>query len=85
MTMIARAMKITGSKVELADGEADKLLTSFTDAYSAAEYAKANIASCVKAGIVSGRSGKLIAPKDNITRAEVAVIVQRLLQNSNLI
>ena len=85
MTMIARAMKITGSKVELADGEADKLLTSFTDANSAAEYAKANIASCVKAGIVSGRSGKLIAPKDNITRAEVAVIVQRLLQNSNLI
>ena len=85
MTMIARAMKITGSKVELADGEADKLLTSFADAYSAAEYAKANIASCVKAGIVSGRSGKLIAPKDNITRAEVAVIVQRLLQNSNLI
>jgi hypothetical protein len=39
----------------------------------------------VKAGIVSGRSGKLIAPKDNITRAEVAVIVQRLLRNSKLI
>jgi uncharacterized repeat protein (TIGR02543 family) len=85
MTMIARAMKITGSKVELADGEVDKLLTSFTDTNSAAEYAKASIASCVKAGIVSGRSGKLIAPKDNITRAEVAVIVQRLLRNSKLI
>ena len=85
MTMIARAMKITGSKVELADGEADKLLTSFTDANSAAEYAKANIASCVKAGIVSGRSGKLIVPKGNISRAEVAAIVHRLLQNSNLI
>ncbi|NLB53919.1 MAG: hypothetical protein GX808_13420, partial [Syntrophomonadaceae bacterium] len=85
MIMIARAMKITRLKVGLADGEADKLLTSFTDANSAAEYAKANIASCVKAGIVSGRSGKLIAPKDNITRAEAAVIVQRLLQNSNLI
>jgi hypothetical protein len=85
LTMIARAIKITGSKVELADGEADKLLTGFTDANRAAEYAKTSLASCVKAGIISGRSGKLIAPKDNITRAEVTVIVQRLLQNSNLI
>ena len=85
MTMIARAMKITGLETGMADGEADKLLTSFTDANSAAEYAKANIASCVKAGIVSGRSGKLIVPKGNISRAEVAAIVHRLLQNSNLI
>jgi hypothetical protein len=75
MTMIARAMKITGSKVELADGEVDKLLTSFTDTNSAAEYAKASIASCVKAGIVSGRSGKLIAPKDNINQAEVEKVL----------
>jgi len=85
MAIIARAMEITGLKVELADGEADRLLGGFTDAGSAAEYAKANIAACVKAGIVSGRSEKLIAPKDNITRAEVAVIVQKLLRNSKLI
>ena len=85
MAIIARAMEITGLKVELADGEADRLLGGFTDAGSAAEYAKANIAACVKAGIVSGRSEKQIAPKDNITRAEVAVIVQKLLRNSKLI
>jgi len=70
---------------ELANGEEDKLLTSFTDADSASEYAKACIASCVKAGIVFGRSGKLISPKDNLTRAEAAAIVQRLLRNSKLI
>ncbi|KKM11375.1 hypothetical protein SY88_09075 [Clostridiales bacterium PH28_bin88] len=29
---------------------------------------------------MSGRSGKRVAPKENITRAEVAVIVRRLLQ-----
>jgi hypothetical protein len=43
------------------------------------------IAACLKAGIVSGRGGRLIAPKDNITRAEVAAIVQRLLRKSGLI
>jgi len=85
MTMIARAMKVTGLKAELANGEEDKLLTSFTDADRTAEYAKAGIASCVKAGIVFGRNGKLISPKDNLTRAEAAAIVQRLLRSSKLI
>ncbi len=32
MTIIARAMKITGLKVELTDSEVNKALTSFTDA-----------------------------------------------------
>lgn len=56
ITMIARAMKVAGLKVELAESETFKLLTSFTDINSVAEYAKTNIAFCVKAGIVFGRS-----------------------------
>ena len=42
-------------------------------------------AACVKADIVKGRGNKLVAPKSNITRAEVAVIVRNLLQKSKLI
>lgn len=38
------------------------------DADNAADYAKNGIAACVGTGVVSGRSDKLIAPKDNITR-----------------
>jgi hypothetical protein len=85
MTMIARAMKITGLKVEFATGEEDKLLKSFGDAGKSADYAKNSIAACIKTGIVSGRNDNFLAPKENITRAEVAVIVRRLLQKSNLI
>jgi len=85
MAMTARAMKITGLKVELADGELDKTLAAFTDSGSAADYAKPAIAACVKTGIVSGKGNNLAAPKDNITRAEVAVIVRGLLQKSELI
>lgn len=57
----------------------------FGDAAKSADYAKNSIAACVKTEIVSGRNGNMIAPKDNITRAEVAVILQRLLQKSGLI
>jgi hypothetical protein len=85
MTMITRAMKITGLKVDFANEEIDKLLADFGDGVQTADYAKSSIGACVKTGIVTGRNGNMIAPKDNITRAEVAVIVQRMLQKSNLI
>ncbi|RRJ67862.1 hypothetical protein EHV15_30640 [Paenibacillus oralis] len=39
----------------------------------------------LEAGVVTGRSGTELAPKSHITRAEVAAIVQRLLQKSDLI
>ena len=85
MVMIDRAMNITGLKPEFKTGDVDKLLAGFNDADELADYAKKSTAACVKTGIVTGKNGKMIAPKDNITRAEVAVVIQRLLQKSNLI
>jgi hypothetical protein len=85
MTMIARAMKITGLKMELKDSETEKILMAFSDSAQSSAWAKESIATCVRAGIVSGKSGHALAPRDEITRAEVAVIVQRLLQKSSLI
>ncbi|MEN6327495.1 MAG: S-layer homology domain-containing protein, partial [Syntrophomonas sp.] len=83
--MIARSMDITGLKAELAAGEADKLLNKYSDANQVAVYAQNSSAACVKTAVISGRNGNLLTPKDNITRAEAAVIVQKLLQKSNLI
>ncbi len=85
MVMVSRAMKITGLKAGLAEGDVDTLLAGFGDSEHAAAYAKESIAACIKTGIVSGKSGKMLAPKDEVTRAEVAVIVRRLLQKSDLI
>ncbi|QUH25478.1 S-layer homology domain-containing protein [Serpentinicella alkaliphila] len=85
MTMISRAMNITELKAELVNGEIEKLLEGFGDGVQSADYAKRAIAACVKSGIVSGRSDNMIAPKDNITRAKVAAIMQRLLKKSKLI
>ncbi len=61
------------------------ILAGYTDSNTASDYAKQGIAACVKNGEISGRSSDTLAPKNSITRAEVAVIVQRLLQKSELI
>lgn len=85
MTMIARAMAITKLESGLQSGNVSALLANYTDSGSISGYAASGIAECVKAGVVSGRTKTTIAPKANITRAEVAVIVERLLKKSDLI
>jgi hypothetical protein len=85
MTIVARATNITKLKAGMTESEVNKVLAGFTDANSTADYAKTGIAACVKTGIISGRSKTTLAPKDNITRAEVAAAIRRLLQKSNLI
>ncbi|GMK39339.1 hypothetical protein PCCS19_23930 [Paenibacillus sp. CCS19] len=85
MVIIAKAMKLTGLKAKLPSQSTDVTLEPFEDASSAAKWALEGIADSVQAGIVTGRNGSELAPKDNITRAEVAAIIQRLLQKSDLI
>lgn len=85
MTMIARSMKITGLKAEISDSEISALLAIYSDRAVASEYAKTSIAECLKTGIITGRSSSTIVPKNYITRGEVAAIVQRLLEKSQLI
>ncbi|MCE5195643.1 MAG: S-layer homology domain-containing protein [Negativicutes bacterium] len=85
MTMIARAMKLTQLKADFSTEEIAAVLAGFSDAGETFDYAKAGIAACVKNGLVAGRSAAVLAPKANITRAEVAVIIEKLLQESNLI
>jgi len=70
--------------VEFADA-AGLILTQFSDSNEMADYTKAGTAACIKAGIVFGRSTNTLAPKENLTRAEAAVMVRRLLQLSKLI
>ncbi len=85
MAIIARAMKITGLSVSLTDSEVSSLLANYTDGASVSSYARAGAAACLKAGIVTGSSTTTLSPKSYVTRAEVAVMVQRLLQKSGLI
>lgn len=85
MVIIARGMIITKLNPNLTESEITSMLTGYKDNVSVAGWANANVAACLKVGIISGRTGTTLCPKENITRDEVAVIVKRLLQESGLI
>ena len=83
MTMISRAMAITGLSGNLTAEE--DFLDGFDDASDVSAYAREAVAACLDAGIITGRSHNTLAPGASMTRAEVAAVAQRLLQQSGLI
>lgn len=85
MVILSKAMAITGLTEKLAGKGSDEMLKPYTDASLVAAWAKAGVEASLEAGVVSGRGAEQLAPKANITRAEVATIVQRLLKVSGLI
>lgn len=84
MAIVSRAMNITSLDASLETGEALLLLSAYNDADRTSGWAKADVASCIKKDIITGSNGYL-NPKEDITRAQVAVIVERLLRKSGLI
>ncbi|CAN7317981.1 endo-1,4-beta-xylanase [Paenibacillus sp. LjRoot153] len=72
MVMTTRAMAAAGKLVQ-----AGGTLDAYPDATSISSYAKDSAAALVKSGIVYGKNDKL-APNDQLTRAEAAVILYRI-------
>ena len=85
MLILSKAMVLTGLADTLSVPSADVVLNPYGDASKVAKWAQNGVAGSVQAGIVTGRSADTLAPKANMTRAEVAAIIQRLLQKSGLI
>ena len=82
MTMISKAMKIAGMDTTLTD--TDNLNKNFSDSGDISKWAKDGAAICVNSGLFVGNRGKL-NPKNNVTRAESATIIIKLLKNAHLI
>ncbi|GIQ71438.1 S-layer homology domain-containing protein [Xylanibacillus composti] len=85
MVIIANAMKLTGLSAQSGNQSPDAVLHSYEDAAQVSSWAYQAVADNVQAGIITGRSDTGLAPQAFITRAEVAAIVERLLQISELI
>lgn len=81
MVIVARAAALAGLAVE-ADPQA--ALAPFADAPDVAAWARDGAALAAASGIVHG-SGGWLAPRRELTRAEAAAMLQRLLQAANLI
>ena len=69
MTMTSRAMSLVG--------ETD--LSAFSDSGAIADYAYAHVSAMVAEGLIKGNADGTINPLGNTTRAEAAVLCQRIL------
>jgi hypothetical protein len=85
MNIIAKAMKLTGLADQTSAADAASVLAAFTDAGSVGNWAKDSLALAAQAGLITGREYNKLEAKANVTRAEVAVLIQRLLRKSELI
>ncbi|MFC3803698.1 immunoglobulin-like domain-containing protein [Cohnella sp. GCM10012308] len=86
MVIIRKAMGLTGLQAKQSPNGSDTLsLSAYADAAAVSSWAKQAVADSLQAGIVTGRAGGKLDPQAAITRAEIAVMIQRLLQKSELI
>lgn len=76
MVLVDRALTTIGKK--LTAGKASDL-SAFKDRNSVSDYAVTSVATLVKAGIIQG-SNSYLYPKSMISRAEMAVILYKVLQ-----
>lgn len=84
MVMIERAMKLTRLDTSVSSTDEAYLITSFKDSASVSPWAKTSVEAIVKNGLVVGSDAGLL-PSSNITRAETAAILQRMLFKAKLI
>lgn len=71
MVIVCRALKAIGIELEAREVE-------YPDIADVSDYAKDAVKALITAGLVNGKNG-FIAPADHTTRAEVAVLVKRIL------
>ncbi|MEK3722566.1 S-layer homology domain-containing protein [Paenibacillus sp. FSL H8-0034] len=83
-TIVARALTIAKLNQGMNDVEVTKQLELFADGFKVPAWAKNDLAIAVKNSILQGDNGKIM-PDDNVTRAQTAAMLRRLLQQANLI
>ncbi len=76
MTIICRAMKAAGERVPAAG---TSVLAAYSDQARIASHARDSVAALVNLGVVRGSSDMRINPTRSISRAEMAVILHRVL------
>ncbi|MCI9578676.1 MAG: hypothetical protein HFF98_07500 [Oscillibacter sp.] len=76
MTMICRAIEAAGQSLPVADAG---LLSSYADGSQVSAFARPSVAALVQMGAVRGNSASRLNPGAAISRAEMAVILHRVL------
>ncbi|MBO9599244.1 MAG: S-layer homology domain-containing protein, partial [Cohnella sp.] len=82
--VLARAAAIAKLRTDLSAEEMDRSLSAFSDGDKVAGWSRASVAAAVQLHLLQGSNGKLDL-EANLTRAETAALVRRLLRAANLI
>lgn len=80
--IIARAYRLIQSGN--AAGQDTSVLSYYKDGAKVSNWAKADVAQLIQAGIIKG-NGVVLNPQGTVTRAEVTALIARLLKTTNLI
>jgi hypothetical protein len=76
MVFVYRALQVKG--VNVIEGTSSDL-SAYNDRSGISSYATVSVATLIKAGVIVG-AGNKINPSGNLTRAEMAVILHRVLK-----
>ncbi|MBO9609520.1 MAG: S-layer homology domain-containing protein, partial [Paenibacillaceae bacterium] len=82
--ILARAAKLAKLEPALSAAEADAAVNAFADGGDVSGWAKEAVAAAVRLGILEGDEERL-SPREAITRAQAAVVLERLLRKADLI
>jgi hypothetical protein len=84
MTILSRAMIVANIDINVSSVEIKKFLSGYKDKGEVSSWATTAVVVCIKDGIVEGYDKKL-SVKENITRAQTAAFVRRMLKKAGLI
>ncbi len=82
--VLARATRIAKLESAMSDAQLELALSAYADSGAVSVWARANVAEAIGLELMKGREGKL-DPNADLTRAETAALVRRLLQAAELI
>ncbi|RAV04024.1 S-layer homology domain-containing protein [Paenibacillus sp. YN15] len=85
MVMLARAVELTGSDLSVKSGMGRRPLVDYEDYGQVDRYALTAAEICLESGMISGRTDTVLAPGETVTRAEAAVMLERLLRQLGFI
>jgi len=83
--MLANALSYTNRDAFVNTVESGKYLSGITDAEQIESWAVPSVTMIIKYGIIKGYEDGTIRPNNNVTRAEAATLIARLLKNFELI
>ena len=82
MVMISTAARLCGLETQLTDSQISAALSGITDAGNISDYARSAAAFCCNSSFADGNA---LNPQTAILRCDVAQMLYRLMQRSNLL